>query len=246
MKEGTNQNAFEESGDEHWIPLSDLMTSLMMVFMLIAISFMLEVTEKSKQIADQAARVSAIADLYSRTRQEIYKRLLEEFSSDLPKWDAEISENLAIKFNEPDVLFITGSSTINDRFKQILDDFFPRYIKILEEPQFKRSISEIRMEGHTSSLWNKTTVGVEAYLLNMELSQARTRNVLEYILQMNKWNNETETWLIGNVTANGLSSSKRIVGPNGAEDQLRSQRVEFVVRTDAESRIDEILSSSAK
>jgi hypothetical protein len=38
-------NAFEKqvSGhDDHWIPLSDLMTGLMMIFLLIAISYMIK------------------------------------------------------------------------------------------------------------------------------------------------------------------------------------------------------------
>lgn len=234
-----------ENGDDHWIPLSDLMTSLMMVFMLIAISFMVEVTEKSKQIEEQAKRVEEIAKVYNQTRQDLYNRLQQEFSEDFPRWHAEIQHNLAIRFKEPDVLFVTGKSDVSDRFKNILDDFFPRYIHILEEPTFKNSIAEIRLEGHTSSIWTKAIVGNEAYLRNMELSQARTRKVLEYLLQMG-WQETTGAWLIGNVTANGLSSSKHIVGSDGLEDQLRSQRVEFLVRTDSESRIQEILFAGAK
>ena len=171
-------------GDDHWIPLSDLMTSLMMVFMLVAISFMIEVSEKSKQIEEQAKRVEEIATVYDKTRTELYKRLIEEFSADLPLWQAEIGQNLSVRFKEPDVLFLTGSSEVSPRFKDILRDFFPRYVRILEDAKFRNSITEIRLEGHTSSIWNKTVSGGEAYLLNMELSQARTRKVLAYLLQM--------------------------------------------------------------
>jgi hypothetical protein len=35
--------------EEHWIPLSDLMTGLMMMFMLVAIIFMVQVDEETKQ-----------------------------------------------------------------------------------------------------------------------------------------------------------------------------------------------------
>lgn len=234
-----------ENGDDHWIPLSDLMTSLMMVFMLVAISFMIEVTEKSKQIDEQAKRVEQIAKVYNQTRIDLYKRLLEEFSSDLPRWHAEIGQNLAIRFREPEVLFVTGSSDVSQRFRDILDNFFPRYLKILEEPQFQQSIAEIRLEGHTSSVWNKTITGNDAYLLNMELSQSRTRNVLAYLLQMH-WKKQTQSWLISNLTANGISSSKHLVATDGTEDQLGSQRVEFLVRTDSDARIQEILSAGTK
>ena len=245
MSDWLTSSASSDNGDDHWIPLSDLMTSLMMVFMLIAITFMIEVTQKSKQIEDQAKQVEQIATVYNQTRIELYKRLQQEFADDLPRWHAEIGQNLAIRFKEPEVLFVTGSSEVSDRFKNILNDFFPRYVKILEEPQFKNSIEEVRLEGHTSSVWNKTIVGNDAYLLNMELSQARTRKVLAYVLQMG-WQKETATWLVSNTTANGLSSSKHIVGSDGIEDQLKSQRVEFLVRTNSDAKIQEILAAGAK
>jgi outer membrane protein OmpA-like peptidoglycan-associated protein len=43
------------------------------------------------------------------------------------------------------------------------------------------------------------------------------------------------------VTANGLSSSRLIVDNKGEEDVARSRRVEFRIRTDAETRLAKIL-----
>jgi outer membrane protein OmpA-like peptidoglycan-associated protein len=43
------------------------------------------------------------------------------------------------------------------------------------------------------------------------------------------------------VTANGLSSSRLILDNNGMEDVARSRRVEFRIRTDAETRLAKIL-----
>jgi hypothetical protein len=57
-------------------------------------------------------------------------------------------------------------------------------------------------------------------------------------------------WLKDKLTANGLSSSKLVdkdgyfitdEKSDGLEDQLRSQRVEFRVRIDAESKITKML-----
>ena len=55
---------------------------------------------------------------------------------------------------------------------------FPRYLNVLT--QFRDSIDEVRIEGHTSSLWNHRSTPEEAYFNNMALSQGRTRAVLEY------------------------------------------------------------------
>jgi hypothetical protein len=51
-------------------------------------------------------------------------------------------------------------------------------------------------------------------------------------------------WLREHVTANGMSYSNRIYNSNGKENYSRSQRVEFRVRTDAESRIERILETA--
>jgi outer membrane protein OmpA-like peptidoglycan-associated protein len=122
----------------------------------------------------------------------------------------------------------------------ILDDFFPRYIKLLFT-KYKDNIEEIRIEGHTSSEWMEYKIDPEtAYFKNMKLSQDRTRSVLIYVLQMIKAD-KLKQWARGKITANGLSSSKLIIKPNGEEDKEASRRVEFRVRTDAESQIGKIL-----
>jgi outer membrane protein OmpA-like peptidoglycan-associated protein len=74
----------------------------------------------------------------------------------------------------------------------------------------------------------------------MELSQARTRSTLAYVLNL-PGDREQVAWLRRFVTANGLSSSRLIMDDEGMEDVARSRRVEFRVRTDAETRLAKIL-----
>ena len=50
-----------------------------------------------------------------------------------------------------------------------------------------------------------------------------------------------ESWLKARLTANGLSSSRLVLKPNGTEDETRSRRVEFRVVTDADKELREIL-----
>ena len=76
----------------------------------------------------------------------------------------------------------------------------------------------------------------------MELSQSRTRSTLRFILGLPEVQNDS-TWLRKNVTANGLSSSRPILNKDGTENMQRSRRVEFRIRTDADSRIATILES---
>lgn len=224
--------------ETHWIPLADLMTGLMMVFLLVSIVYMVKVE------AD-ATQMKHIASDYSALRSQLYEDLHAEFASDLPRWGAELDHDMTIRFKEPDVLFDTGSDNLKPRFEAILDDFFPRYIKILTSGKYRDSIKEVRIEGHTSSVWTNAASPQDAYFKNMALSQARTRSALQYVMALPAVSNDLP-WLRSYVTANGLSSAKPVKAEDGSEDLARSQRVEFRVRTDADSRIEKILAEAGK
>ena len=235
--------ALEEEGttsqDAHWIPLSDLMTGLMVMFLLIAVVYMMRVEAESSSIKE-------VAIAYNQVRDELYADLESEFQADLPKWKAELNKaDLAVKFTEPEVLFASGSSELRPEFKSILDDFFPRYIKILTSDKYRGSVTEVRIEGHTSSEWYNGATDRFAYFQNMALSQERTRSTLQYVMSLPQ-SSPQEGWLREHLTANGLSSSKLVLDAEGREDSPRSRRVEFKVRTDAETRIARILEVSAQ
>jgi len=225
----------KESSDSQWISISDLMSVLMMIFLFIAISYMMDVVKEKDKIKE-------IAVAYNNLQTKLYDDLKLEFDKDIIKWNAEIDkQTLSVKFNAPEVLFNTGSSILKKDFKKILDDFFPRYIKILTKKEYNNDIVEIRIEGHTSSEWKLNVSKDEAYFFNMNLSQDRTRKVLEYVLNNKELN--SKEWAKTKLTANGLSSSKPIL-KNGIEDKEKSRRVEFRVRTNAESRMVKILTSN--
>jgi len=227
-----------QSQEAHWIPLSDLMTGLMVLFLLIAVTYMMRLEVES-------TRIREVAVAYNETRDALYQDLHDEFATDLPKWKAELVKNdLSIRFTDPDILFANGKSEVKPEFEQILRNFFPRYERILASPKYRSAINEVRIEGHTSSEWIKVATPDEAYFHNMELSQARTRSVLSLVMQLPEVAADRD-WLKRYVTANGLSSSQPILDQNQSEDLARSRRVVFRVRTDAETRIEKILEAAS-
>lgn len=220
---------------EHWISISDLMSGLMVIFLFIAISYMKEVTADRDKIME-------IAITYKETQSALYNALQKEFKDDLRRWRATLDrQTLSVKFHNPELLFESGKSVLKVGFQEILQSFFPRYVRILQLEQFRENIAEVRIEGHTSSEWSQTVTGDVAYFRNMELSQDRTRVVLEYCMRLSEMNNFRE-WAKKNITANGLSSSKPVNSANGEENKLLSRRVEFRVRTNADQKIAQILS----
>jgi outer membrane protein OmpA-like peptidoglycan-associated protein len=202
------------------------MSGLMVVFLFIAVAY-----------------ITNIYVTYERLQTRLYTELVNEFEQDLPRWNAIIKrQDLAVRFREPDVLFDVGSAYLKPRFQSILDDFFPRYIRILTQDRYIGEIEEVRIEGHTSSEWTADADSLEAYINNMELSQDRTRSVLSYVLSLQRVA-ENYDWLIRRLTANGLSSSEPIFSPvDDTEDRERSRRVEFRVRLDVESRLEAVIS----
>jgi outer membrane protein OmpA-like peptidoglycan-associated protein len=229
------------SQEDHWIPLSDLMTGLMMIFMLVAIVFLVQIKRDEAKLKATQDRVKNIATLYTDMRSQLYRDLESEFKEDFEKWRASIRSDLSIRFEAPTVQFDTNSPVVKDSFKTILDSFFPRYVKILRSPKYNDAIQEVRIEGHTSSVWKNLT-REQAYYENMRLSQERTRSVLIYLFSIsNVRETELLKWLLARVTANGLSSSQLLYLPDGIEDIVGSQRVEFRVRTAAEDQLEKIL-----
>ncbi len=223
-----------EEGSE-WLSVSDMMSGLMIIFLFIAISFI-------RPIAEQNLEIKAIARTWQENETAIYEVLLEEFSDDLPRWNAEIrKDTLLIRFNAPEVLFERGQATIRPQFAAILRDFFPRYVGVLQG--FRTVIEEVRIEGHTSSIWNQGTSADDAYFRNMALSQSRTRTVLQNVLNLPRIARE-RIWLQQLLTANGLSSSRLVLNAKGVEDLERSRRVEFRIRTTARAEIVRILEAA--
>ena len=218
------KNVTYEEREENAFSLStgDLMAGLLFIFILLLMSAMLQVQEKAEQDEEIVKR-------YDQIKTQLYIDLQEEFKEDLTVWRATIDCTLCVRFLEPSMLFDLDKAVLKQNFKDILNDFFPRYIKVLNRPKYKDNIVEIRIEGHTDSSGE--------YFHNMELSQNRTRTVLQYCFGL-MTENESQ-WAKSLITANGLSSSQPIL-VNGKEDMSLSRRVEFRVRTNAEKQLEEI------
>lgn len=212
--------------------MSDLMAGLMMVFLFISVSMM-------RYALVERDRIKEIAVAYQETQLAIYDALQDEFVEDLPRWGAQIDrDTLTITFQSPEIFFTRGSSELRESYKNILADFFPRYLLRLEP--FSIGISEIRIEGHTSSRWNRSTTPDESYFRNMDLSQKRTRSVLSYIYGLPEVE-RYQIWIKNKVAAVGLSSSKLKYFENGVEDADNSRRVTFRVISNADVQIKKIL-----
>lgn len=223
----------QKEDGEHWLTVSDLMAGLMMVFLFIAIAFMRHVSIERDKIKD-------VAVAYQQNQVAIFDALNSEFANDLISWQASIDkETLSFQFDSPEVLFASGESALNIEFEEILADFIPRYLLVLDK--YQSSIDEVRIEGHTSSEWGNDTHPNDAYFFNMSLSQNRTRSVLNYSYFLPQLSNEQRAWIKSSFAAVGLASSHLKLNQDGSENKQKSRRVSFRVITNADIQIRKIV-----
>ncbi len=228
--------------ESHWIPLADLMTVLMVIFLFMSISYMALVEKRQKQ-------QNQIFKDYEESKVALYNELKEAFKDDFAKWNLKLDNDLSIKFTNPQVLFSAGSADITPYFQTILSDFLPKYLSVVLQDKYKNKIAEIRIEGHTDT----KPIGLtsDPYIDNMVLSQDRARNVLAYLRKQDCFFNLQPTekerlqyWL----TANGLSYGRTVdkdykisFDSKQPIDNEKSRRVEFRIVTTSEAIINEAL-----
>lgn len=219
-----------------WMSVSDLMTGLMVIFLFVAIAYMIQVNENQTVLTD-----------YVETKNHLHDKLVKEFEGDTAKWQMQVGKDLSMKFNNPQVLFATGSYQLTPAFCNILDEFIPRYLNILLNDSLSNRIQEIRIEGHTDNV-PAPQFGQDPFMANIKLSQLRSYSVLEYIKNMPFYQNYTDeqrTKLEFWFTSNGLSYGKAVdsdgeyTALSGKPiDKDKSRRVEFRIVTTGEEVLE--------
>lgn len=224
----------QKKGTSFDLSISDLMAALCCIFILFLIFVIHKLNEERKEFEIK----NGVATEFRLKQKELYNAIYEEFCEDLPNWEAEIeleNGNILVKFTKDSMMFEPDKAKLKEGFMVVLDNFFPRLVKILDDSRFKSDIQEIRIEGHTA-INNKQT-RKEDYESGMKLSQERTREVLYYCLGTIP---ETRDELQKSIIAIGYSNSIP------AADDTKTRRVEFSIRTRAENVIESIESYKNK
>ena len=212
--------------DEVWMSVSDMMAGLMLIFLFIAIINIREVLNKKNEVKD--------------TQEKICDEIRKEFLEIKEEWQMSICEGgIIIRFAN-EIIFQQGEYKITLKFKKILNEFFPRFMNIVWVN--KEKISELRIEGHTSSEGQINMDTFDAYLYNTRLSQNRSREVMTYVLSIPSIKSDENylKWYYKNLTAHGLSSSKLLLNEDKKENAKASRRVEFRIKTTAQDTLIEI------
>lgn len=219
--------------------VSDLMTGLMVIFLFIAIAYMIRVQDDISE--------------YKDTKEQIYNQLNDKFSNnEIAKKIISVNPDLSIRFLKATTQFSSGQSTLPASFEMTLDTIIPKYLDVLVnlDPALKSKLKEIRIEGHTDDI-GFPSINTDPYRANLILSQERARNVLFYILDIVEQKNyaSSDKELLQHLfTANGYSYSKaldsignEIYGTNHIIDNNKSRRVEIRIITDEKAVLEKLI-----
>ena len=233
------------SEESNWLSIADMMTALMVIFMFIAINYIIQVIE------------------HTFVQEDIYNKLQEVFAEDLENQEIELGPDGAIRFNidSKEELFKDGDAEPTPYFKNLLNEFLPKYWAILEsDSSYFDYIKEIRIEGHADPRrYFKTSDKVKteevSYLNNLELSQNRAKNVLKYLREQSLYINADTTekarmdFLF---TSIGFSYSRTLndegnyvyLDSNKVTNNEMSRRVEFRIVTSNEKLAKKLLKNN--
>ena len=186
-------------------------------------------SEEEPAVEEKAIEETEIVETNDMAFVGLYDALNDEFKNDFAVWDAELTkDDLLFRFNNPLSLFETGKSDLKEGFTDILSDFFPRYVNIVNK--YKDQIQEIRIEGHSSSEYNSAKTDAQKYTLNKILSTNRADEVRSYTINEASKNTEIDQeWINNTFKSYGMSSDNLIMNPDGSENVSASRRVDFKI-----------------
>ena len=205
------KNSDDETGNIFWITMTDLMTGLVLVF--IVMFFYSYLVGHYKQFESTMAQENATKTLQQTLKNEHIEANIDPISGVVKISDLE--------------LFDLNSSTLSAKGKAYLDKFAPAYFNSLFSNEYlDKNIDKIIIQGHTDSQTFKGKFSDdEQYMKNMELSLNRAYQVASYMTNTpyNKVNGERLRKMI---IVEGSSFSNPVM-VKGKEDYAKSRRVEL-------------------
>lgn len=226
----TNSEGFAHS-------LTDLMTSIAVIFILL---FLVFVDDKQKEIAEIASqKKETISNL-----EELLRALKQAFGgSESIKLKPDENDPLTLLIvlhEDPELLaFEKGSVVVKEKGTKFLSDFVPKLSKVVCSAEAQGKVDSLIIEGHTDSDW--TGKSTSAHDGNTSLSAQRATAVLvesrivlhQEEASVDEHDRYLEECFLGLARATGRGMQELIWRPEGAgqvEDKDASRRVVVKVR----------------
>lgn len=197
--------------------LTDLMTSLAVIFILLLVASLNNAQQES-----ETTRNAILAELQKELKAFVAQGVEV-------KTDPKDPLGLLVLVPEGLLEFALMDHTIPQKGIEFLGDFTPKLAATACSARFRNEINSIVVEGHTDSS------GTDA--INLPLSQARSMAVVRESLRVlgdtqgdGEALSSLRTCVLEFLSASGRGSVEPIYDQTGKEDRARSRRVVFKIR----------------
>ncbi len=201
----------DETGNIFWITMTDLMTALVLVFMILF--FYTYITSYYDKIQSQIEQ--------KNTSQAIEETLKKQ------NIDVDVDKATGVVKISDLELFDVNSYVLSSSGKAYLEKFAPAYLNSLFSNKYMREhLDKIVIQGHTDSQTYQGQFSPDQqYMKNMDLSLKRAYAVADYMINT-PYNKSNGDELRKKIIVEGASFSTPVF-VNGKEDYAKSRRVEL-------------------
>lgn len=218
--------------------MTDLMISLVLIFMLLLASTMLKLNDQTNELNTKRQTL----------KEELSNILKENFDRDLDIQDVPddpLSIRIILGENENTLKFERGAYNLSYNDKIFLDKLMPKILTILNDKKYKDIVDTIKIEGYTD---NDKYIGNNINYTNVELSQDRALAVFNYtrIHSLNK-QKELKEFFIDKTSINGKGDIPKYLkckaNKNNCKnnptyvDKAKSRRVEIKIKIKSNDEI---------
>jgi flagellar motor protein MotB len=221
----TKENLESSSENPFWISISDLMTGLLIIFILALLYYILNFSSETKQLQEEKSNYQQTLYLIQK-KHKIRSKLLNLVQKKLKEagFLVKIDPDHGILHLEEGILFDSGKAELKEKGKKLLSVLSFILYDLLNKPEFKQTIETIFIEGHTDNIPIKTA----KFPSNWELSTERAISTWRYLVSTNKKLEKLKN--INNqfmFSCSGYSDTRPIDTNDTPKGRLRNRRIDF-------------------
>ncbi len=184
-----------------WLSIGDMMSGLMLFFVLLYVVVLLQLTEQANAQRDR--------------RRIIIGRI--DAALDAAEFEVNVDEKTGDVSIKEGVLFGESSAHVGAKGRDFLQRFIPVYASVIhDDPMVEQEVVQVIVEGHTSSKGS--------YASNLSLSLDRADAVAQYVIS------EEVDFLQKEAFLTKLTPAGRGESEAAAEDSADDRRVRFRLR----------------
>ncbi len=207
----------DQSNSDHLnSSMTDLMTSLMVIFILLLLVF----------VHRTAGKDAAVTDVL--LKRLLYEMKPQGFNENTIRPDPR--DRNAILVIVPDRLmnFEAGQSNLRPEGEEFLKRYIPDLAEVLCSDQFRSSIESIVVEGHTDTQPYAGRTAEESQSLNLKLSQDRSMVVVKNALADLSSREEKRGCFLEKLSASGRGEQEQETTPDESRRVILKIRVKVV------------------